>query len=696
MVRKMTYVGFSYMIGLFFASFFSFLNLIIFSVATFCCILVYNIIKCKSKAKIITCFVTFIVAIIIYNGYTYIVYDNAIKYDDKNITFCGKMYESKKISDDRQLAYLKGKINGGKEVKISAVLSVEQLDFNDEITITGKAVVPDDTIEFATKKYLKSKGIYLQIDEPEIKSIKYNNSFSIKNKLDDYRNYITGRFNTVLPSEEGKIITAMVTGNTRSVDKKVLENLYDCGIGHLMAVSGEHLMIVCGLLLLLLRKLKLNNVSQFIITELAVLLFCIFTGMRMSVIRSAIMFTILMLSLVVKRKTDILTSIAIAGFIITLFSPYAIMDSSFLLSIAGTFAVTVFAPYVCKEIKLNGKFKKIRYCFVTMICVSVCLIPVTALFFDKISIISPVTNVLLVPLASVCIVCGMIVVLTGGISIFAYPLLMIGGLVAKFTIFCSHLLGRLPFETISVGNTAFKISLLCCFVIVGVICLIFRTKKAFLSALLSCTLALICVTQIYSYFDSNNYKIAVIIKNSKVAVVCIHKSSVCVMDLSDKSNMSYCVNKYLSSEGYKNISMLYLDGNCQYNISEYISDCYGKIDNVIVRNNQMINTDKAKIKCMESMKAVTTGNMKFTINEDGLCTVNINKFNLICYSDNDIINNSKQADIVLKYGKDISLISDNKKKIIFDKRNKSGYICLIEINKSGKYKVRRICNAINE
>ena len=55
-----------------------------------------------------------------------------------------------------------------------------------------------------------------------------------------------------------------------------------------------------------------------------------------------------------QKRIDCLTSIALAGMLLTITNPFAIRDSSLLLSLAGTFGITVFAPYVVRFLGFKG------------------------------------------------------------------------------------------------------------------------------------------------------------------------------------------------------------------------------------------------------------------------------------------------------------------------------------------------------
>lgn len=148
-------------------------------------------------------------------------------------------------------------------------------------------------------------------------------------------------------------------------------------------------------------------------------------GLCQPVLRSAAMLTIVYGAEVFKRRSDTLNSLGLASFLLLAGQPFAVRDSSFLLSFAGVLGIGVFAPVLCSKISESGiKGKFLKYA-AAMLCVSVVVFPASFLYFDEVSIISPVANFILIPVCSMALICGFIVVLVGGVGFLSFlPLVL--------------------------------------------------------------------------------------------------------------------------------------------------------------------------------------------------------------------------------------------------------------------------------
>ncbi len=697
MVRKMAYVGISYVIGLFFASFFalsvklSVIGFVIVSAA------IYVIVFREKRHYVVAVAISFCLAVSVNILYTQLCYNKIVDYENKSITFKGEVYNIDNSSGDKQFIYADGYINGKTHAKISAYVDESDVDYNDTIVLTGKADIPGNSIKFNTYNYLKSKNIYLQMLKPSSYNVIKDNSFCLRNSIDRYRNYINHRIMTILPEREGQFIAAMVSGDTTYLDRNTLNNLYSCGIGHIMAVSGSHVMLIAGIVLLILRKLRQNRYIQFFITEGIAILFCVFSGMSMSVVRATVMLTVFLLGILVKRNSDSLSSLGLAGIVITIFNPYVVRDASFLLSFMGTFAITSFAPFVVKFFDIKGRFAEIRKLVVTMVCISICMFPVSVLFFDEISIISPVANILLGPLCVYSMVCGVIVVFTGGIRIIAYPLLIISGIFMKVALTISDLMSQIPFETLPVGYRYVPVMVILCLCFVAIISVFFRTKKAFITSVIAGVFIVFTATGINNYFQRDKYNISILTMDKSTSVIVTNCNKTCVIDLGGKGKAAYTTMKYLKGKGIKNIDLLCLTDNEQPAVSSYISECYGKIRNVSVLEDDNFYIPKVNVKRLSKGDTVSVGDINININENKKYDINIGKFNLICYPNNDMINNgNSKVSLLFGYNNEPKTIMDNKKVLYFNKDNSKGQAYIIEAEKNGKYEIRRMDNALRE
>jgi ComEC/Rec2-related protein len=159
--------------------------------------------------------------------------------------------------------------------------------------------------------------------------------------------------------------------------------------------------------LTLFRKNRKAKFTFLIITTAAL---AVFFGMKVSVIRAAVMLIICYGGELFMRKGTTLNSLGFALLIILLFQPHAVFDAGLIMSVSGTIGVGVLAPMLI--VKSNRFFSPL----IASICASICVLPAAALYFGGISVSAPITSVLILPFFTVAVTALMLFTLFGGLG----------------------------------------------------------------------------------------------------------------------------------------------------------------------------------------------------------------------------------------------------------------------------------------
>jgi ComEC/Rec2-related protein len=149
-----------------------------------------------------------------------------------------------------------------------------------------------------------------------------------------------------------------------------------------------------------------NRKGRFAAAVAVIVILAVFFGLSASVVRAAVMLTIVFGGELFLRKGSTLNSLIFALLLILFVQPYAISDAGLLMSFAGTFGVGVVAPAISEARKLN----RVADSFLVSACASLCVLPVAALFFGGFSILAPLTSVIILPFFTLAV---------GGVILFA-------------------------------------------------------------------------------------------------------------------------------------------------------------------------------------------------------------------------------------------------------------------------------------
>ena len=262
MKRKMAYIGTFYLAGLFSASFLS-RGFNLAAAAVFVLTAVSAIVVYKGKyIKTAVCFFSAAAGMFLYSAYDALVYENIIKYNGCDVEVVGKVLDCSEYSGDKTLYTVKGIINGDAAAEVSFFTDSSNAEIGDEVRVIGKAAELKDSYKFPAKSYYKAKGIYLRIDKVSHFNFTHT-KFSFKRLIDSYRLHILDVINDKMDGDCAAVMSAMLFGDKSAIDSSEKTLMYRAGIGHIMAVSGVHLSVVCSFFWLVISRLPISRYFRF-------------------------------------------------------------------------------------------------------------------------------------------------------------------------------------------------------------------------------------------------------------------------------------------------------------------------------------------------------------------------------------------------------------------------------------------------
>jgi competence protein ComEC len=209
------------------------------------------------------------------------------------------------------------------------------------------------------------------------------------------------------------------------------------GTAHLIAPSGFKVTILAGLVADKTRQLFNSRKQQFqrllpaekqrrnwwqsLATGLvivSILGYTFLSGGSPAALRAGIMGTVLALAPRFGRIYNVYNALALTALLMSGLDPFVLWDAGFQLSLFGTLGIILFTPLLMRPFH---RFEHIRVCHFVIEIIMVTLaaetatMPVFALTFHQISFISPVTNILTVPLLTALIMLGLFVCAAGAI-----------------------------------------------------------------------------------------------------------------------------------------------------------------------------------------------------------------------------------------------------------------------------------------
>lgn len=195
-----------------------------------------------------------------------------------------------------------------------------------------------------------------------------------------------------LPPRHAAIITGFILGDTSGIFLEDRQLFKETGVSHLLAVSGQHLMILVTLLAAIFHWLKIPPISRSMLTVAILAMYAMTTSGSPSIWRALTMYLCISAVLHTEAAPSPIRPIAIAALIILLRDPQTFANAAFQLSFAAVLGI------IYLRHPLEKVFKKLyfpqtlsRY-LAAALAANIATIPMTALLFGTVSLVALLVN----------------------------------------------------------------------------------------------------------------------------------------------------------------------------------------------------------------------------------------------------------------------------------------------------------------
>ena len=241
-------------------------------------------------------------------------------------------------------------------------------------------------------KYIKEyENIYF-VELEDIKSTKIEDSF-----LEKYLQTLFNRAEENYSYGIRNINRAILLGDNTRIKKDLKDKIRYIGLSHIFAMSGLHIGLVIVIFYFIFKKTVKNKRLIEILLLISITLYYLSVKESPSFTRAYIMAVVYLLGKLFYEKVDLRKTLFVSAIISILINPIAIFSVSFQLSYGAMIAITYIFPYVRK---INyKKFKILDYILFTS-TIQIFLIPITVYYFSTVQVLSLISNLIFLPLAS--------------------------------------------------------------------------------------------------------------------------------------------------------------------------------------------------------------------------------------------------------------------------------------------------------
>lgn len=248
--------------------------------------------------------------------------------------------------------------------------------------------------------------------------------FSLRRTALLVKNKITSSLQKIIPEPKSSLLISLMFGAKNNLTSVLEKQIRRCGLSHVIVASGLHLSIIAKALSGFLDILCMSNSVNFIISSLFILSFAFMAGLTPSIIRAAIMASLLILSRFSFRLYNSFNALLLAAVIMIWLNPLVLFwDLGFQLSFLATAGIIFLYP-IWKESPFwqqdwfNKKGQIIRETVLSTSSALTFVIPWVIFKMQVLSLVSPITNLLILPLVPLIMAGGAIVAIS---SLLFYP-----------------------------------------------------------------------------------------------------------------------------------------------------------------------------------------------------------------------------------------------------------------------------------
>jgi len=329
-------------------------------------------------------------------------YGNFISTNEKQ-ELEGYVVEDVDMRLDKQLITVQPK-GYSQRLLLTMPLSQKYL-YGDWVLVRGKITKAKESLDFDYGAYLERYNVYGLMYYPEVIVLKNSQQSILKESLFRTKHAFAERLDTFYREPQKSLLLGILIGARKTLPTGITEDFKITGTSHIIAVSGFNISIIINSLFGL--AYVIGRRASFWVSLLVIISFVIITGASASVIRAAIMGSMLLFASISFRQYRVTGAIICAGAFMLLHNPKILVtDVGFQLSFLATMGIVYFLPLFEKLFVHVPKAWGIKTTLLGTIAAILATLPALLFHFGTLSIVAPITNILVLPLIGLVMALG--------------------------------------------------------------------------------------------------------------------------------------------------------------------------------------------------------------------------------------------------------------------------------------------------
>ena len=288
--------------------------------------------------------------------------------------------------------------------------------YGDELEIGGLLEPPPVFERFSYRDYLARQGIYGLLRRPQITLLRRGGGSLLYRTLLAFKVRAQATIARILPEPEASLLTGILLGVEAGIPKRVQEAFATTGTTHVIAISGFNISVLAGMLSIATRRLA-GQRWVALLTIAGIWTYTILVGADPAVVRAAIMGSSYLAARHFGREGYALNGCLLTALLMTLQNPLVLWDVGFQLSFAATLGLIFYAPrfgerahHWLSRVLPTGWVDRalglLSEALLVTLAAQITTLPLLLHHFGLLSLVSFLTNGLILPVQPVVMLCG--------------------------------------------------------------------------------------------------------------------------------------------------------------------------------------------------------------------------------------------------------------------------------------------------
>lgn len=263
-----------------------------------------------------------------------------------------------------------------------------------------------------------------------------------------FRERALAAFGAALPKEEAAVLGGVVIGEKRGVPPELKAAFQDSGAMHLLVASGSNVGFVVAVVYFLCSRFGLGRRAAGLAALGLAGFYVLAAGLDAPLVRAYLMFAAGLTAFLLRREGGAFQALCAAALLILVVEPRSLFDAGFQMSFLAAYGLTVGMALWGRYLKAGGPAGWALGLLGVSFFAQLCLYPVLAIYFHKISAASLLSNMALVPASGLAMGLGFALALSAG-PLFKAAAWAAGLFMAAF-LWAVRFFAGLPFASVSV------------------------------------------------------------------------------------------------------------------------------------------------------------------------------------------------------------------------------------------------------